>query len=64
MTKGLVRFQQSGDFHFVTFSCYHDGHTLGRRRPAISSSAPWKRYGHGTTSLSPDMWPCPNMSIF
>jgi putative transposase len=23
MTKGLVRYQQSGGFHFVTFSCYH-----------------------------------------
>jgi putative transposase len=23
MTKGLVRYQQSGCFHFVTFSCYH-----------------------------------------
>ena len=22
MTKGLVRYQQSGQFHFVTFSCY------------------------------------------
>lgn len=23
MTKGLVRYQQSGGFHFITFSCYH-----------------------------------------
>jgi putative transposase len=23
MTKGLVRYQQSGCFHFITFSCYH-----------------------------------------
>ncbi len=23
MTKGLHRYQQSGDFHFITFSCYH-----------------------------------------
>jgi putative transposase len=23
MTKGLVRYRQSGCFHFVTFSCYH-----------------------------------------
>jgi putative transposase len=23
MTRGLVRFQQTGDFHFITFSCYH-----------------------------------------
>jgi putative transposase len=22
MTKGLVRYQQSGNFHFITFSCY------------------------------------------
>jgi len=23
MTKGLVRYQPSGCFHFITFSCYH-----------------------------------------
>lgn len=23
MTRGLVRYQQTGDFHFLTFSCYH-----------------------------------------
>ncbi|HEY1577510.1 MAG TPA: transposase [Terracidiphilus sp.] len=23
MTKGLVRFHQTGNFHFITFSCYH-----------------------------------------
>ncbi len=23
MTRGLIRYQQSGDFHFLTFSCYH-----------------------------------------
>ena len=23
MTRGLVRFQQCGDFHFLTFSCFH-----------------------------------------
>jgi putative transposase len=23
MPRGLVRFQQTGDFHFLTFSCYH-----------------------------------------
>jgi putative transposase len=23
MPKGLVRYQQAGDLHFVTFSCYH-----------------------------------------
>jgi putative transposase len=23
MTKGLNRYRQTGDFHFVTFSCYH-----------------------------------------
>lgn len=30
MTKGLKRYQQSGDFHFVTFSCH-------RRRPLLAS---------------------------
>jgi len=23
MTRGLVRYQQCGDFHFLTFSCFH-----------------------------------------
>jgi putative transposase len=23
MTKGLIRYQQCGVFHFLTFSCYH-----------------------------------------
>jgi hypothetical protein len=23
MTKGLVRYQDSGHFHFITCSCYH-----------------------------------------
>ena len=30
MTRGLVRYQQSGDFHFITFSCYHRLAYLGR----------------------------------
>jgi hypothetical protein len=29
MTKGLVRYQQSGQFHFVTFSCYERQAHLG-----------------------------------
>jgi putative transposase len=29
MTKGLVRYQQSGQFHFVTFSCYARQQHLG-----------------------------------
>jgi len=32
MTDGLKRYQQSGDFHFVTFSCY-------QRRPYLSMPA-------------------------
>jgi putative transposase len=23
MTEGLVRYQETGDMHFLTFSCYH-----------------------------------------
>ena len=30
MTRGLVRYQQSGDFHFITFSCFHRLACLGR----------------------------------
>ena len=29
MTKSLVRYQQTGDLHFVTFSCYHRQRYLG-----------------------------------
>ena len=29
MTKALVRYQQTGDLHFVTFSCYHRQRHLG-----------------------------------
>ena len=32
MTKGLVRYQQAGQLHFVTFSCY-------QRRPYLGSRA-------------------------
>ena len=31
MTRGLVRYQQCGDFHFLIFSCYH-------RRPYLGTS--------------------------
>ena len=31
MTKGLVRYQQAGHLHFVTFSCYHRQPHLGSR---------------------------------
>jgi len=30
MTKGLHRYQQTGNFHFITFSCYHRLAHLGR----------------------------------
>jgi putative transposase len=30
MTKGLVRYQQTGELHFITFSCYH-------RKPYLAS---------------------------
>lgn len=33
MTEGLKRYQQTGDFHFVTFSCY-------QRRPYLGLPAP------------------------
>jgi putative transposase len=32
MPTGLVRYQQAGDFHFVTFSCY-------RRQPFLAAAA-------------------------
>jgi putative transposase len=33
MTEGLKRFQQTGDFHFVTFSCYQRRPYLGLPEP-------------------------------
>jgi putative transposase len=30
MTRGLVRYQQAGQFHFITFSCYHRLAYLGQ----------------------------------
>jgi putative transposase len=35
MPKGLVRYQESGGFHFVTFSCY-------QRRPLLGFSAVYR----------------------
>jgi hypothetical protein len=29
MPRGLVRYQQSGCFHFIPFGCYHRFHHLG-----------------------------------
>ena len=33
MTRGLVRYQKTGDLHFVTFSCY-------QRQPYLGTPAP------------------------
>jgi putative transposase len=35
MTQGLIRYQNSGDFHFVTFSCYRRQEHLGT--PSVRS---------------------------
>ena len=35
MPRGLVRYQQSGNFHFITFSCY-------RRQPLLDNSAAYR----------------------
>jgi putative transposase len=32
MTRGLIRYQQTGNFHFLTFSCFH-------RRPYLNTVA-------------------------
>ena len=37
MTRGLVRYQQTGNFHFVTFSCY-------RRLPYLGTAAARDRF--------------------
>jgi putative transposase len=35
MTRGLIRYQQAGDFHFLTFSCYHRLAYLGGAKARI-----------------------------
>jgi putative transposase len=35
MPRGLIRYQESGNFHFITFSCY-------RRQPLLGSSAAYR----------------------
>jgi hypothetical protein len=37
MTKGLIRYQQAGGMHFITFSCYHRLPYLSTRRVAHPS---------------------------
>ncbi len=48
MAKGLVRYQQSGQFHFVTFSCYarqpHLGNCVARELFERSLETMRKRY--------------------
>jgi putative transposase len=39
MTRGLVRYQQSGQDHFITFSCYH-------RKPYLASLSARVRFEH------------------
>ena len=44
MTKGLVRFQQSGDLHFITFSCY-------RRKPYLRSLEARELFEHSLEKM-------------
>jgi hypothetical protein len=39
MPKGLVRYQQCGCFHFITFGCYHCFEHLGTSRFALKQLA-------------------------
>ena len=39
MPKGLVRYQMSGGFHFITFSCY-------RRQPLLGNAAAYQVFEH------------------
>ena len=44
MPKGLVRYQKSGDFHFITFSCY-------RRQPLLGRDAAYRVFEHELEAL-------------
>ncbi len=39
MPRGLVRYQKSGNFHFITFSCY-------RRQPLLNRVAAYRVFEH------------------
>ena len=63
MPRNLVRYQQSGQYHFVTFTCYarqkHFGLSSARERPftAELESAPSTPYSErvaGTIDLRSD----------
>ena len=64
MTRGLHRYQQSGNFHFITFSCYGGVPIWAAHQPAISSSQP----SNGSVSViilsSSATSSCPNTCIF
>ena len=38
MTLDLLRYQQAGHLHFVTFSCYQDGIRVSRNYSILSAS--------------------------
>jgi putative transposase len=44
MTKGLVRYQQSGCFHFLTFSCYH-------RLPYLAEATTYSLFEHSLEAM-------------
>ncbi len=44
MPKGLVRFQQTGHLHFVTFSCYH-------RRPYLHTPKARPLFEHSLEAM-------------
>jgi putative transposase len=44
MTKGLVRYQQTGDLHFITFSCYD-------RRPYLGDAAARNLFEHSLETM-------------
>ena len=44
MTKGLTRYQQTGDFHFVTFSCY-------QRQPHLSTPEARSLFEHSLETM-------------
>jgi hypothetical protein len=52
MPLGLERFQHSGDFHFVTFSCYGKEPYLIERSAKETFEWKWSSYQYYATGVS------------
>jgi hypothetical protein len=65
MPRGLIRYEHTGSFHFLTFSCYHRFQYLGAAEVCdLFEDARWSRCGGATGLLLPVMLSCRSTFIF